>query len=285
MLQWCEPGQVAAIDFGGSKVAVATGDGKLHAAAPFPPSSKAQDVLNLAVELVTHIGVTAPRVVSISTPGGVSDDAVSFAPNVSGWSDVHLGQWADRVWHPTTIHVTNDVDSACLAEVELGALRDIDVGLYLNLGTGIAAAICVDGKVLRGAHGLGGEIGYALPGPAEFISWHSGRAQLEQVAGGVGLRNAGIRIPMDADESWFQGSDGASARMALDELARHVATAVLLLDPRRVVVGGGLSRVQAVISHLTTRLNAVALAPPEVRVSEFAEGASVLGALAIGSRK
>ena len=62
--------------------------------------------------------------------------------------------------------IDNDVNAAAAAELRWGALRGVDIGLYVNLGTGLAAALVVGGRVVPGAHGAAGEIGYLLVDPA-----------------------------------------------------------------------------------------------------------------------
>ena len=60
------------------------------------------------------------------------------------------------------MRVATDVKAAATAEARWGALAGYDPAIYLNLGTGLGAAIVVDGRVVKGAHGASGEIGYNL---------------------------------------------------------------------------------------------------------------------------
>lgn len=279
-----EPGRVLAIDFGGTKVAVTTGDGSRVEAAEFGADATPVEVLRLAVELTERLGHDAPDVVSIATPGSIVDGRALFAPNVAGWDLINLAAWG-RSTYDAAVVVSNDVEAAAAGEALAGALCGVDVGLYLNIGTGIAASIVADGRVLTGANRLAGEIGYGRVGRAEGIDWATREAPLEQLAGGVGFRAAGIRIPADADLDWLDGPDGAPTRDALDELARHLLTCVLLVDPAVVVVGGGLARLGVVLDHLRRRLDAATLAPVRLVVSAFGRHASVRGALAIGTMK
>lgn len=153
--------------------------------------------------------------------------------------------------------------------------------MYVNLGTGIAAATVIDGVVVHGASGMAGEIGYGRVGAADGIDWERSHASLELLAGGAGFRAAGIRIPERGGATWLAGEDGRDAKVALDELARHLLTCVLLLNPRLVVIGGGLSKVSTVVDHLRARLASGALAPVEVVRSRFGSHASLLGTLVI----
>lgn len=270
-----------AIDFGGTKVAVTTGTGNHLVAHEFAAGATPAEVLQLAVDLAASLGAE-PELVSIATPGVIVDGHALFAPNVDGWDQVDLGDWARRTFGAEVL-VSNDVEAAAAGEALSGALRGVDVGLYLNIGTGIAAAIVVAGTVLKGAHQLGGEIGYAKVGPTPAIRWSSDVAPLEGLSGGVGFRQAGIRLPDDVGLDWLDAPEGTRAREALDELARHLVTCVLLVDPSVIVVGGGLARVPVVMEHLRRRVGQAALAPVDLVVSAFGPHASVLGALAIGN--
>jgi glucokinase len=102
-----------------------------------------------------------------------------------------------------------------------GALAGVDPGLYLNLGTGIAAAIVVNGRVVQGAHGASGEIGYGTVGAGSELDWSGQGAPLEQHVGGRGLSERG---------SQRFGTDG-TARSLL-ELARTDAEATAFLRER-----------------------------------------------------
>jgi len=79
--------------------------------------------------------------------------------------------------------------------------------------------------------------------------------------------------------------DLALLRERVDELARHVLTCALLLDPQRVVVGGGMSRATKVILNpLRARLESAMVFPPEVVESSFGADASLRGAVELARR-
>lgn len=284
MWQPSRPGAVLAVDFGGTKVAVTTGDGTQIRAVEFTPGADPREILDLAARLGEEVRSGQPEVVSISTPGVIRDGRALLAPNIVGWEDIDLIAWAKRHFAPHQVAVTNDVEAAGWAEALAGSLEGVDIGLYVNLGTGIAAASVVHGRVVHGSHGMAGEIGYARTGPTETIGWSGDDAPLELLAGGVGLRNSGIVLPLDMAASWLDGPEGQAAGAALDELARHLLTCVLLLDPRLVVLGGGLARVPLVVEHLGRRLREGCPVPMPVSVSRFGRHASVLGALTLGTK-
>ena len=81
----------------------------------------------------------------------------STAGRTSRW-----GATCARRSNGTPVTMATDVKAAALAEARWGALAGVDPGVYLNLGTGLAAAIVAGGRVLAGANGAAGEIGYNL---------------------------------------------------------------------------------------------------------------------------
>src|SRR5437763_16860204 len=161
---------VVAIDFGGTKVAVgsATRDGTMlraerieaEAARGAPqaverPVTLARTVRDTTAEATGGICVGA----GVVSPGIIRDDAVMLAPNVPGWDALALPALLRDGLDTATVAVGNDVNAAALAEARWGALRGADPGLFVSLGTGIAAGIVIGGRVFEGAHGAAGGVG------------------------------------------------------------------------------------------------------------------------------
>ena len=96
-------------------------------------------------------------------PGLMSYDVVELSPNTPAWEDAALAQLVRDELGEVHIRFENDVRAATYGEMVAGRLRDVDPGLYVNLGTGVAAALVVNGGIVAGAHGAAGEIGYMKP--------------------------------------------------------------------------------------------------------------------------
>ncbi len=282
---------VLGMDFGGTKVAlrVETADGRadearLRIARGEPAHSVLDRAFDCARELVgRHGGIGA---IGVSTPGIVFEDRVELAPNVIGWSDLELGARLRDAFAVTALTIENDVKAAALAECREGRLRGVDIGLYVNLGTGIAISPVIGGAVLRGAHGAAGEVGYGIVGPLH----ERGRPviTLEEFAGGLGLDGrvaASSEVTAtDTAELIAECADSdAAARMwaeAVDEIARHLITAALTVDPSRIAIGGGMTRAGgALLDPLTECLVRALPYPPEVVLSDFGPDASLRGAV------
>lgn len=286
-------GLVLGIDFGGTKAALCLDDAGVVVASDRIAIRSGEGALNVVGRTIT----AAKRMleecagpvlaVGIVTPGIVHDHRIDLAPNVNGWSELSLrDRFVDGLGIPVVV-LGNDVKAAALAEATTGALAGVDPGLYLNLGTGIAAAMVVNGVVVHGAHGASGEIGYGTVGASSELDWSGQGAPLEQHVGGRGLGERGselfatdgsARSILDLARS--DGNARAFLRGRVDELARHILTCVLLLDPQRVVVGGGMSRATTlVLDPLRARLESALPFPPEVVESCFGADASLRGAV------
>ena len=174
---------VLGIDFGGTKIALATAtlDGELMEC-----DRLETDAAGGAIQAVERAFVRGEELVAAAaenrdgrcvavsavSPGIVFEDHVALAPNVPGWQELKLPALLRERFAPAPSAVGTDVKAAAVAELRWGSLRGADPAILLILGTGIAAAIVVDGEVLQGANGAAGEIGYSLRNGAD----HSGAA-------------------------------------------------------------------------------------------------------------
>lgn len=283
------------IDLGGTKLAIALAnpDGTLVTQNELPTLAEqgAEQALDRALTGVHSLLAdrrASALAVGISTMGITYDDRVELAPNVPGWSELQLPRVVRRSFPATAFRVDNDVKAAAFAELTRGALRGVDTGVYLNLGTGIAAALIVGGRVVRGAHGAAGEIGYWVRSRDHVAGALEGRAPLEETVGGVST-TAQARAQFGASRGVAElvGRDDPPATDFLtelyDEIGLQVANLATLLDPDRVVVGGGYVRTtpDRLLAAVRQRLDRYVPYPPELLVAHFRADAGVRGALAL----
>lgn len=180
--------------------------------------------------------------------------------------------------------IDNDVNLALLGEVGQGEAQGCNNVAFIALGTGIGGALMVNGRLLRGAHGGAGELGY-LP------LWRiesAGTASLEEFVGEAGLRSAYVARGGDDNLSVkdiFSAAEGGdtAANAVLDEAADHVARAVLcvlsLLDPDLVVFGGSIGARPEFIGRVDRLVAASWMRPVRVVRSQSGSRAGLLGAL------
>jgi glucokinase len=242
------------------------------------------------------------RAVGVVSPGIVLPDRILLAPNVPGWGRLRLREEiADRIGahgyyrssagsvSPPAIATGTDAKAAALAEARWGALEGADPGIFLSLGTGLAAAIVVGGKVLAGANGASGEIGYNLRGVEDSGGFANGNASLEEAVGGRWLGERASALfgrPMTAAELFALAERDVVARElmtgALDELAVHIANLAITVDPARIAVGGGFTRsANVVLPALRRRLVQAVPFPPELVPARFEQDGALRGAVAL----
>ncbi|MDN3358891.1 ROK family protein [Actinomadura sp. DC4] len=287
-------GIVLGVDFGGTKIALATatasGERLRDARIETRASDGAAEVLRRAVEAANDLVAATPgRLVAagISTFGVVRDGRVRLAPNVPGWEDLSLPALLRDGLGVPALEIDNDVNAAATAELHWGGLAGADVGLYVNLGTGTGAALVVGGRVVPGTHGAAGEIGYFLR-EADEPGYAAGRAPLEEYTSGGGLAARGSKLlgrPVTAADLFARRDEPAVAAL-LDDAAATVGTAVAnlatFLDPERVVVGGGMAT--AFLPALRAAVAGAVPFPPDVRAARFIGDAPLIGAVALAVR-
>ncbi|MFE6615829.1 ROK family protein [Amycolatopsis sp. NPDC057786] len=289
---------ILGIDFGGTKVAIGLADRagsllvtrRLDTDAHAGAGQVVSRALAAARKLLADEGA-ADRLVAIGvvSPGIVLDDRILLAPNVPGWEELRLRDLVAAEFEGVPIEVGTDAKAAALAEWRWGALADTDPAVFLSLGTGIAAAVLVGGRLLAGANGAAGEIGYNLLSPQDTDGFAGGAAPLEEAVGGRGLGGrASVLLgrPVTAGELFGLARENAQAKelvgAALDELSMHVANLAIALDPQRIAVGGGLVRsADILLPALRERLAQAVPFPPELVSAKFDQDASLLGAIAI----
>ncbi|WKX71057.1 ROK family protein [Streptomyces sp. XD-27] len=253
---------VIALDVGGTgmKAALVGADGALLYEARRPtgrergPDAVVAGILDFADDLRAtgerRFGQSAVAA-GVGVPG-VIDEArgvAVFAANL-GWRDVPLrALLADRL-AGVPVALGHDVRVGGLAEGRIGAGDGAGRFLYVALGTGIAGAIGIDGRIEPGAHGSAGEIGHLIVRPGGPACGCGQAGCLERLAsaaavgrawsaagGGPGADAADCAKAVDAGDPRAR----AVWREAVAALADGLVMGVTLLDPRTLIIGGGLA--------------------------------------------
>ena len=306
------------IDFGGTKieVALACPNGtllsreRLDTLAELGPHQALERTAAAVRRLEAHSreahGACVTGYAAVA-PGIVQTDRILLTPNLPGWEDLALAPELQRLLDLDHLPaVANDVRAGALAELRFGALRGVDPGLYISLGTGISAAVTIGGNVLAGANQAAGEIAYVDPGPGardgSVYVYRPGTAPLEEIVGGkaIGERaSAELGEDLTAAELFARAASSmagnatngpaiehaharAIVRETLDVLARSIANASVLIDPELIVLGGGMmASADVILSALREHLAASVPFPPRVAPAHFTRDASLHGAVAL----
>ncbi|MGV9275263.1 ROK family protein [Streptomyces griseosporeus] len=253
---------VIALDVGGTgmKAALVGADGELLHQSRRPtgrergPDAVVDAVLGFAADLRAHgeqhLGEPASAA-GVAVPGIVDerDGIAAYSANL-GWRDVPLRDLLARRLGGIPVALGHDVRAGGLAEGRIGAGQGADRFLFVPLGTGIAGAIGIGGRVESGAHGCAGEIGHVVVRPGGTPCPCGQRGCLERYASAAAVSEAWAAATGDPDadaadcaKSVASGNPNAVRvwREAVDALADGLVTALTLLDPRAIVIGGGLA--------------------------------------------
>lgn len=214
--------------------------------ADLSPDAVAQLIADAVPTLQRIIDVAArPVGIGISVPGTV--DKVTFdiplAPNL-GWRDVPFGELMRKVLPGLPVSVGNDADLAALAEHSRGSARGFDDVVYLLGRVGVGAGILMNGRALRGAAGLAGEIGHTVLDPSGPTCHCGGRGCVETFLGDEALVRLGGRDGTVDDVLAAAARGELWALRAVEavgtSLGRVVANIVNLLNPQVLVMGGSM---------------------------------------------
>jgi glucokinase len=238
------------LDVGGTNIksVAATSDGQVVArrsdATPRGGSVK-QAVQNSIEHLEKAVG--PPKAIGIAVPGLISPDRLTLADLPRDGQDLAGVNWQKFLDFHRPIPMINDAQAALLGERWLGAARGLDHVIMLTLGTGVGGAAICDGRLLRGWLGRAGAIGltsldafgpecpYGCPGALEdFVSNGSLSARSDgRFKTTVELLRAVDDGDQQAAEVWER---------SVRALAAGIASAINMLDPQRVILGGGIAQ-------------------------------------------
>ncbi|RMB83331.1 ROK family protein [Streptomyces shenzhenensis] len=217
------------------------------------PEAVVEGILGFAADLRAHgtERLGEPAVAAGIAVPGIVDEArgiATYAANL-GWHDVPLrALLTDRLGIPVALG--HDVRTGGLAEGRIGAGKGADRFLFVPLGTGIAGAIGLDGRVEAGAHGFAGEIGHIVVRPGGTACPCGQRGCLERYASASAVTEAWAAACGDPDADAADCAKAVASgdpnavrvwQQAVDALADGLVTALTLLDPRTLIIGGGLA--------------------------------------------
>jgi hypothetical protein len=199
-----------------------------------------------------------------------------------------LGRELRAAFPGVAIRMATDAKAAAQAEARWGSLVGFEPAVYLNLGTGLAAAVIIGGTVLTGSHGAAGEIGYNLRSRSDVGQSPDDRIPLEDMVSGMALRRRASALgrQLTAAEVFAGGGQDPALDELItdfvDELAFHLVNLAVLVNPARIAVGGGLTRSWDRIGPaLAQALSRGVPYPPELVLADFPHEAPLLGAVAL----
>lgn len=244
------------------------------------------------------------KAVGIGVPGPVEDGVIIRCVNL-GWIEVPITQILQEAL-ALPVSAGNDANMAAMAELEAGALAGAQVGIALTIGTGIGAGIVVNGRLQTGYHRIGGELGHMIVGE-NFYSCHCGRnGCVETFSSAPAMISYTKKLIMEGADSrlrhlfFDQGEEintaeimkaakegDAVALKAVDRAALYLGKCIMnvvaVLDPEKIVIGGGVSQAgEWFLDKIRTAANHERyfreIPLPEITFAKFGNEAGIIGA-------
>lgn len=309
-----------ALDFGGTKLSAAVaapGERQWRrlerVLSPMHPNARTdmEAMLALARRLLSG---AIPMAIGVSFGGPVDArrGRVILSHHVPGWEDMPLADEL-RTELGVPVSVDNDANVGALGEYSFGAGQGCSSLLYITVSTGVGGGWVLDGRIYSGADGMAGEIGHTVVDPSGPECICGRRGCVESMACGPAIarnareqltrepqRGALLRKLVDNNLDAVTGERVARAAAQGDELARAVlldaaralgfgiGTAVTLMNPERVVIGGGV--VKSGDAYLAAvRAEARANSLPQMRVdivpAALGDDAPLWGAMALAGMR
>jgi glucokinase len=305
-----------ALDFGGTKISAATAylgstAWLAHERRLSPAHADANSDISTALELAEHVlDDRKPAAVGVSFGGPVWPDkgVVRLSHHVPGWESVPLAEaLGDRFGAP--VRIDNDAIVATLGEHKYGAGQGINDLVYITVSTGVGGGIMSEGRILRGADDIAGHVGHMRIEPKGPPCVCGSRGCLESIACGPAIAAEAVRRaqlePVAGARLLEHAEGGADAVTAKDvfDLARGgdalcaavvnraavalgiaIGNVANLVNPRRILVGGGVSKGGAILWDVMRQV-ARETAMPEVtldlRPAALGDDAPLWGAVVL----
>ena len=302
------------IDVGGTNVKIALVDENGNIAYSNTVPTHAEMGLNYTIEnikqairdLITESRVENLEGIGFDFPGQIDykNGIVKLAPNIPGWVDIPIAKIIEEEFH-VPVKIDNDVHCAALGELKYGAGQGCENFICMTVGTGIGSGIVLDGKLIRGATNVAGELGHIklvmhegelcgcgdygcleayASGPSivkmaqDYIMAGKSTKYKEMAAGGE-------ITPYIVSEAAKQGDPVAQRIFTKtgEYIGFGLVSVINLLNPEKVIIGGGVAGAGDILFDpirkvIKERAMKVAGSAVEIVPAKLGNNAGVIGA-------
>ena len=278
--------QTLAIDIGGTKFTLAVFDGERMVLR----ESRATDREGGRDWMLKEIRAIAGRWrqeagfercgIGFGGPVNFAAQAVALSTHVGGWSDFPFSGWVEENFGVPAI-MDNDANVGALGEAVYGAGKGYYPAVfYMTISTGIGGGIVMNNRIYRGADSYAGEIGHLTVRPDGPQCLCGAYGCLERMCCGL----------------WLERDHGRPAKHLMQDpefvsryvvdLARGIKAMIMLLNPARVVIGGGISKAGEALfgplrAELRKQITAWSRARIDVVPASLGDDSILYGALAL----
>ena len=297
------------VDVGGTKIAagVVSPEGELLNEVRYPTENVREQLLSTIAEAIMEVQRDYEiGGVCLAAPGFIlaSENKILSAANLEAIEGVPL---KEELNERTGLRITveNDANAAAWGEFRFGAGEDVDNLVFVTLGTGVGGGVISHGVLLRGARGMGGELGHITLQPGGPRCGCGNRGCLEALASGTAIRRRAREVADEKPDSALgrlpraplgedvfdlaRRGDGAALEILREAgtwLGIGLATFVNVFDPEVIALGGGVSEAgDLVLEPARRELRLRSCSPAkdlvEIRGATLGAKSGMLGAAAL----
>lgn len=185
--------------------------------------------------------------VGVGVPGPVTSAGVVNRCVNLGWGVFNVEEELSKLTG-LDVKVGNDANVAALGEMWQGAAKGSKDVIMVTLGTGVGGGVIVDGKIIAGAGGAGGEIGHVTVNKDEIEPCNCGQyGCLEQYTSATGIvRMAKRKLAKSTEETTLRKADEITAKLIFDEAKAGDEVSIELVEELGLILGGTLSNIACV---------------------------------------
>ena len=299
------------IDIGGTKISAGVVDSSgnlIDSSKCSTPAEGGKDLISSVVNLVKELNKKHEiKGIGISIAALISSDygTIVGAPNIANLSKLNFVNEIKEEFKLPII-VENDANAAMWAEFKFGNAKGLNPVMFFIIGTGVGGGLVIDGKLFKGANGIGAEFGHMCVVPNGLLCGCGAKGCIEQYASGGALiryANEALLANPDKSEEVLSFGEGKLSGTALTKAAKAgnelalaafskqadwlglaCASYSLIIDPQAIIIGGGvvdagelfLAPVRAAMRKYMPF--AESHVPPKIIAAKFGNDAGLIGA-------
>jgi len=299
------------IDIGGTKISAGVVDSSgnlIDSSRCSTPAKGGKELISSVINLIKEFNKKYEiKGIGISIAALISSDygTIVGAPNIANLSKLNFANEIKEEFKLPII-IENDANAAMWAEFKFGSAKGLNPVMFFIIGTGVGGGLVIDGKLFKGANGIGAEFGHMCVVPNGLLCGCGAKGCIEQYASGGALiryANEALLANPDKSEEVLSFGEGKLSGTALTKAAKAgnelalaafskqadwlglaCASYSLIIDPQAIIIGGGvvdagelfLAPVRAAMRKYMPF--AESHVPPKIIAAKFGNDAGLIGA-------